>query len=272
LKAKECTMATQDVKKIVAAADACGLADNKASLVAFALGFAQSKGRAVTGASTDTKISIYGMDASGNVSPALMLLRENGIDHEFVFTNLMTGAHKTPEFLKMNPNHQIPTMSDGPDFHLFEASAILQYIANKYQLSKYYPTTFKERALADWILTYRNTCVVPLLGKLLYPFMGFAKPNTQDETDKLVQQWKTEVWPSFKKFIGYSGGPFIGGATPNIGELACFGYLNGLLICKADHPLFDSESKAYILAIRKHFTCYEKLWSGELFKKFYSPK
>ena len=35
------------------------------------------------------------MDASGNVSPTLMLLRESGIDYEFVFTNLMTGAHKT---------------------------------------------------------------------------------------------------------------------------------------------------------------------------------
>ena len=30
-------MAAQDVKRIVAAADACGLADNKASLVAFTL-------------------------------------------------------------------------------------------------------------------------------------------------------------------------------------------------------------------------------------------
>ena len=40
------------------------------------------------------------------------------------------------EFLKMNPCHTIPTMTDGPDFHLFEATAILQYIANKYKLTK----------------------------------------------------------------------------------------------------------------------------------------
>ena len=41
----------------------------------------------------------------------------------------------TAEFLKMNPNHGIPTITDG-DFHLFEAAAIMQYIANKYQLRK----------------------------------------------------------------------------------------------------------------------------------------
>ena len=58
-------------------------------------GFAKSKAGAITGATTDTKISIYGMDASDNVSPTLTLLREAGIDYEYIFTNLMTGAHKT---------------------------------------------------------------------------------------------------------------------------------------------------------------------------------
>ena len=40
------------------------------------------------------------------------------------------------EYSKMNPNHQIPTVSDGTDFHLFECTTILQYIVNKYQLTK----------------------------------------------------------------------------------------------------------------------------------------
>merc|ERR1712032_957423 len=252
-------------------AESFGLADNKETLVAFALGFARNN-VAVTGASKDHKLAIYGMDASGNVAPILMLLNESKIDYDFKFTNLMTGAHKTPEFLKMNPTHTIPTMTDGPDFHLFEATAILQYIANKYQLNKYYPTTFKERALADFMLTFRNTSVVGLFGKLLYPFMGFAAPLSQADSDETVAKWKTEIWPSIKKMIAYSSGPFVGGAVPNIGELACFGYLNGLLICKADHPIFTDDLKAYILGMREHFTCYDKLWSGELFKKFYSPK
>ena len=40
----------------------------------------------------------------------------------------------------------------------------------------------------------------------------------------------------------------------------------GLLLAKEDHPIFTSDLKEYILGIRNHFTCYEKLWSGELFK------
>lgn len=261
------------MKQIVAAAEGCGLAGDKSTLVAFALGFAKANAGAVTGASKDHKLEIHGMDASGNVSPVLMLLLENNIDYDFKFTNLMKGEHKTPEFLKMNPCHGIPTMTDGPDFHLFEGAAIMQYIANKYQLHKYYPTTFKERALADFMLVFRNTTVVPLIGKLLYPLMGFAPAMPDKEVAELVTKFKTEIWPSIQKMIGYSGGPFVGGSVPNLGELACFGYLNGLLIAKEDHPLFEIGGlKDYILAQRAHFTCYEKLWSGPLFKKFYGPK
>merc|ERR1719409_2509716 len=102
--------------------------------------------------------------------------------------------------------------------------------------------------------------------------LGFAKPLPKEEVDSLVQKWKTQIWPSVTKMIGYSGGPFVGGSVPNIGELACFGYLNGLLLAKEDHPIFTSDLKEYILAMRKHFTSYEKLWSGELFKRFYAPK
>ena len=40
----------------------------------------------------------------------------------------------------------------------------------------------------------------------------------------------------------------------------------GLLLAKEDHPIFTSDLTEYILALRNHFTCYEKLWSGELFK------
>lgn len=38
------------------------------------------------------------------------LLTEAGIENEVVECNIMEGAHKTPEFLKMNPMHCIPTM------------------------------------------------------------------------------------------------------------------------------------------------------------------
>ncbi len=46
----------------------------------------------------------------GNGGLRAGLCQENGIDHELVVCNIMAGENKTPEFLKMNPMHCIPTM------------------------------------------------------------------------------------------------------------------------------------------------------------------
>ena len=46
----------------------------------------------------------------GNGGLRAGLCQENGIEHELVVCNIMAGENKTPEFLKMNPMHCIPTM------------------------------------------------------------------------------------------------------------------------------------------------------------------
>eukprot|EP00960_Hanusia_phi_P055851 763078-Hanusia_phi.AAC.1 len=76
-------------------------------------------------------IKIYGLAISGNVIPIEFLCKGNGIEMELVNTDLMAGAHKTPEFLKMNPMHCIPTMDD-EGFTLWESKAIMRYICNKH--------------------------------------------------------------------------------------------------------------------------------------------
>ena len=45
--------------------------------------------------------------------------------------NIMTGAHKTPDMLAINPWHQMPNMTDG-DVSIGESGAIVRYIAETY--------------------------------------------------------------------------------------------------------------------------------------------
>ena len=50
----------------------------------------------------------------------------------------------TPEYLAMNPNHQIPTLKNVTDgFCCWESNAILRYLCNECKLDKYYPTDTK---------------------------------------------------------------------------------------------------------------------------------
>ncbi|KAF7025675.1 hypothetical protein CFC21_037834 [Triticum aestivum] len=76
-------------------------------------------------------IKLYGMMLSANVTRVTTLLNELGLDFDFVDVDLRTGAHKHPDFLKLNPFGQIPALQDGDEV-VFESRAINRYIATKY--------------------------------------------------------------------------------------------------------------------------------------------
>ena len=80
------------------------------------------------------RVIVRGMGISHNVIPSVLLAKDIGAG-DFEEMNIMTGAHMTPEMLKVNPWHQMPNMSDG-DLNLGESGAIIRYIANKYDPEK----------------------------------------------------------------------------------------------------------------------------------------
>ena len=47
--------------------------------------------------------------------------------YEYKIVDLQKGENKTPEYLKINPQHNIPAIKDG-DFAMNESKAIAQYL------------------------------------------------------------------------------------------------------------------------------------------------
>lgn len=54
-----------------------------------------------------------------------------GVPFELVNVDLMSGAHKKPDFLVMNPFGQVPVIEDG-DVTLADSNAILVYLTHRY--------------------------------------------------------------------------------------------------------------------------------------------
>ena len=54
------------------------------------------------------------------------------------------GEHKSPEFLKLNPHGEVPVLVDG-ETSVFEACAILRYLAFKYTDHKDFGKSMAER-------------------------------------------------------------------------------------------------------------------------------
>lgn len=71
--------------------------------------------------------------------------------------NLMAGDHKTEEFLKLNPQHNVPTVVDD-GFVMNESRAIMCYLVDtRSPDSTLYPSDPKARFIIDHRLYYDAT-------------------------------------------------------------------------------------------------------------------
>ena len=98
----------------------------------------------------------------------MMFCAEQGVNVETVTIDLFSGAHKEAEFLAVNPNGLIPALDDD-GFILTESSAILKYLADKFD-SPTYPKDPRKRARINEIMDWFNTQLYRELGyHVVYP-------------------------------------------------------------------------------------------------------
>ena len=101
----------------------------------------------------------------GNASFAPhVLLREIGVPFELQHVDRAALAHKSPAYLKLNPNGQIPVLVDG-DIVLYETAAILLHLADTHPQAALVPTVgTAERAHAyKWLVWLTNTMQAMLM-------------------------------------------------------------------------------------------------------------
>ena len=73
-------------------------------------------------------MKLYNVAYSGNSYKVRLLLAQLGIPCEIIEVDILKGASRTAEFLKINPNGRTPVLDDN-GFVLAESNAILAYLA-----------------------------------------------------------------------------------------------------------------------------------------------
>jgi glutathione S-transferase len=94
-------------------------------------------------------IKVWGRKTSSNVQAVMWSLAELGLAHERIDRGHRYGGLDTAEFLAMNPNGTIPVVRDGDGEFLWESSAILRYLANRYGRAPYWPDDLAARTHID---------------------------------------------------------------------------------------------------------------------------
>jgi glutathione S-transferase len=94
-------------------------------------------------------LKVWGRKTSSNVQAVMWSAAELGLAYERYDLGHRYGGLDTLEFLTMNPNGTIPVVRDDDSEPLWESSAILRYLANRYGRAPYWPHDLAMRTHID---------------------------------------------------------------------------------------------------------------------------
>lgn len=159
---------------------------------------------------------LYHYPYSQHSRRVVSLLEEAGLDYEIVPLAMDQGAHRSPEYLAINPNHQVPTLIDG-EIKIHESNAILRYLCFKHGLDDWYPTDPAARALVEQWLDWNQCRLSPVVIDIVLNtvFMG-------EHGDKNAAQRGQDALPELAQILesGLAAGPYLAGNAPSIADLS----------------------------------------------------
>lgn len=85
-------------------------------------------------------MKLYDLERSGNCYKIRLLLALLRLPYERITVALDEGAQRSPEFLRLNPRGQIPVLVTDEGTAIWDSSAILVYLAQRFGGGRFLPT------------------------------------------------------------------------------------------------------------------------------------
>ena len=164
-------------------------------------------------------MKLYDFPLSGHAHRARAMLSLLSVDADIHVMDLANGEHKTPEFLKINPLGQVPTLTDG-EVNLRDSTAILTYLALKYDQSRTWLPT--DPALAAEVQSWLSVSVHevfdgPCVTRLIKLF------NYDSDHAKAVEKSHAVFTQLFEPHLAKQD--WLVGDAPTIADIANYSYI-----------------------------------------------
>nr|CAD7458693.1 unnamed protein product [Timema tahoe] len=135
----------------------------------------------------DMTIDFYYTPGSAPCRIVLLTAKAVGVNLNLKLINLFTGEHLKPEYIKLNPQHTVPTLNDN-GFVLTESRAIAGYLVDQYgKNDSLYPKDPKKRALVDQKLYFDIGTLCQRFGDYYYPIAFGGAPSDSEKLKKLEE-------------------------------------------------------------------------------------
>jgi glutathione S-transferase len=139
-----------------------------------------------------------------------LALEHKALPYDLKVLSFSAGDTRKPEFLALNPRHQVPVLVDG-DFTLYESNAIVEYVEEAYpgRGAPLFPGDVRTRALIRRTIlevdNYYSVASDKLLDQALW-----KKPEERDP--KVISESRKEVIDELGKFAAAMRGEYLVGS------------------------------------------------------------
>jgi glutathione S-transferase len=154
-------------------------------------------------------LTLYYGSGSPYAWRAQLALEHKALPYELKVLSFSAGDTRKPEFLALNPRHQVPVLVDA-DFTLYESNAIVEYIDEAYpgRSATLFPGDAKTRALIRRTILEVDNYYSVESDKLLEQAL-WKKPEERDA--KVIAESRSKVIDELGKFGGAMRGDFLAG-------------------------------------------------------------
>jgi glutathione S-transferase len=162
-------------------------------------------------------MKLYHHPLSGHSHRVRLFLSLLNVPHELALVDLAKGAHKAPEFLKLNPFGQVPVLDDNGTI-VTDSVAILVYLAKKLKRTDWLPEEPVAAAkVQKWLSVAAGEIAYgPAAARLITIFgANFRPEEVLTRAHNVLKQIDTTLTPQ----------NFIAGAHPTIADVALYSYI-----------------------------------------------
>ena len=162
-------------------------------------------------------MKIYGDSISGNCLKVKWVADRLGLSYEWIETDIMVGASRTPAYLAMNPAGQVPVVVFDDGRPLAQSNAIILHLAEGSDLI---PADAYDRArMLEWMF-WEQYSHEPYVAVARFQVRYQGKP-VSDLEPRLVQRGKAALQ---RLEDGLALSPFLVGAAPTLADVALVAY------------------------------------------------
>ena len=164
-------------------------------------------------------MKIYGDSRSGNCLKVKWTADSTGRAYQWIETDIMAGASRTPEFLAMNPAGQTPTVVFEDGRVLAQSNAIILYLADSSASALIPVDPFERAKMLEWMF-WEQYSHEPYIAVARFHVALAGKPVRELEP-KLVERGKAALR---RMEDGLADTDFLVGTAPTLADVALVAY------------------------------------------------